>query len=206
MHTVHRTSDPLNYILREDGPPVLFDEEGRFWLAEGFHRVAAALQAGFAELPCDVRQGSLRDAILHSAGANAAHGLRRTNADKRRAVLMLLEDEEWAAWSDREIARRCAVSADLVGIVRRDLTVVSDSEPAPRAYQDRHGNVTRMDTARIGRKAAEQGPSAPVAAAPVEQPPAPEAEPTLPLDAPPSNVVRAGDRFSLVPALSAGRA
>jgi hypothetical protein len=129
----------------------MFLEHKRFWLAEGFHRIASALQSGFTELPlpCDVHEGGLRDAILHSAGANAAHGLRRTNADKRRAVLMLLEDEEWAAWSDREIARRCAVSADLVGIVRRDLTVVSDSEPAPRTYQDRHGNVTQMDTARI---------------------------------------------------------
>ena len=28
------------------------------------------------------------------------------NADKRRAVVALLEDPEWSAWSDREIARR----------------------------------------------------------------------------------------------------
>lgn len=35
-------------------------------------------------------------------------------------------------------------------------------------------------------------------AEPFEQPPAREAEPALPFDAPPSNVVRAGDRFSLV--------
>lgn len=108
-----------------------------------------------------MRQGGLRDVILHSAGANAAHGLRRTNADKRRAVLMLLQDHEWGAWANREIARRCAVSADLVGVVRRDLTVVSDSEPAPRTYQDRHGNVTQMDTARIGRRTAELAPSEP---------------------------------------------
>ncbi|MGT2479599.1 hypothetical protein ACU4GR_13540 [Methylobacterium oryzae CBMB20] len=47
-------------------------------------RHAAGLHAGLGELPCEVRQGGLRDAILHSAGANAAHGLRRTNADKRR--------------------------------------------------------------------------------------------------------------------------
>jgi hypothetical protein len=38
--------------------------------------------------------------VLHSAGANAMHGLRRTNADKRRTVMLLLQDEEWAAWSD----------------------------------------------------------------------------------------------------------
>jgi len=67
-----------------------------------------------------VRQGGLRDAILHSAGANTAHGLRHPNADKRRAVLMLRQDDEWAAWSDREIARRCAVSTDTVGRYRKE--------------------------------------------------------------------------------------
>lgn len=101
-----------------------------------------------------MRQGGLRDAILHSAGANAAHGLRRTNADKRRAVLMLLEDEEWATWADREIARRCAVDHTFVGRMRGSL-VPNTSEPAPRTYQDRHGNVSQMDTARIGRRTAD---------------------------------------------------
>ena len=32
-----------------------------------------------------------------------------TNADKRRAVETLLNDAEWATWSDREIARQCGV-------------------------------------------------------------------------------------------------
>jgi hypothetical protein len=34
---------------------------------------------------------------LQGAGtvANAAHGQRRTNADKRKAVITLLEDAEW---------------------------------------------------------------------------------------------------------------
>jgi len=35
--------------------------------------------------------GSVRDAILFSVGANAARGLRRAN--KHRAVLLLWEDE-----------------------------------------------------------------------------------------------------------------
>lgn len=55
------------------------------------------------------------DAILFSAGANAAHGYPRTNQDKRNDVLRLLNDEEWGQWSDREIARACVVSPDTVG-------------------------------------------------------------------------------------------
>ncbi|SFI85528.1 hypothetical protein SAMN02799642_02923 [Methylobacterium brachiatum] len=77
-------------------------------------------------LPCDVRQGGLRDAILHSAGANAAHGLRRSNADKRRAVLMLLQDEEWGQWNNSEIARRCAVDEGLVRRMRAELPSSDD--------------------------------------------------------------------------------
>ena len=99
-------------------PLVVFAEGDRFWLAEGFHRVAAYTAAGFTEVPCDVRPGGLRDAILHSAGANADHGVRRTKEDKRRSVLMLLDDEVWCRWSDREIARACAVSHTFVAAVR----------------------------------------------------------------------------------------
>jgi hypothetical protein len=40
--------------------------------------------------------------------------LRRSNADRRRAVMALLKDEEWSGWSDREIARRCRVGHVLV--------------------------------------------------------------------------------------------
>ena len=113
-----------------------------------------------------MRQGGLRDAILHSVGSNATHGLRRTNADKRRAVSILLQDELVAVdpatgsrWSDREVARRCSVGAPLVATVRSELTVTSYSEPTTRAYRDRHGNVTQMDTARIGRRTAEPEPA-----------------------------------------------
>jgi hypothetical protein len=94
-----------------------------------------------------VRRAPGRTARCDPAQRRRQRGLRRTNADKRRAVLMLLEDEEWSAWADREIARRCAVSDRFVNGLRADFTANIRSEPAPRTYQDRHGNVTRMDTA-----------------------------------------------------------
>ena len=57
-----------------------------------------------------VRAGTRRDAILFAVGANGDHGLRRTNEDKRRSVLVLLRDEEWGAKSDRWIATQAGVS------------------------------------------------------------------------------------------------
>src|SRR5579862_2474362 len=72
-------------------PPVTVFYDGKhYWLSDGFHRVQALLQLHFATVAVDLRQGTQRDAILHSAGANAEHGIPRSNADKRRAVSMLL--------------------------------------------------------------------------------------------------------------------
>lgn len=102
-------------------PVVAFHDGATYWLADGFHRVEVGVRLGWAEIDCDVRQGTVRDAILHSVGANAAHGYRRTNADKRRAVETLLRDEEWKGWSDRVIAERCAVGNVFVTRVRKEL-------------------------------------------------------------------------------------
>jgi uncharacterized protein YerC len=100
-------------------PPVIVYFDGAaYWLADGFHRVMAVELIGGHEIDAEVRQGTRRDAILFSVGANAQHGYRRSNDDKRRVVRMLLDDPEWAAWSDREIARRCYVGADMVGRMR----------------------------------------------------------------------------------------
>jgi hypothetical protein len=63
---------------------------------------------------------------LYAVGANASHGLKRTNRDKRNAVLVLLKDPEWQGWSDREIARRCVVSPHTVAAERSCLPVTSN--------------------------------------------------------------------------------
>jgi hypothetical protein len=133
-------------------PLVLYHDGSDYWLADGFHRYHAMDGCGLTSVPCEVRQGTRRDAILFSVGANAAHGLRRTNEDKRRAVLRLLDDPEWSGWSDREIARTCQVSPDLVGKLRPagKVTVGADSEA--RSYTTKHGTPAVMNTSRIGQR------------------------------------------------------
>jgi uncharacterized ParB-like nuclease family protein len=103
-------------------PIIVFDDGSDYWLADGFHRVEAARKIGRETIRAEIREGTARDAVLHGIGSNAAHGLRRTQADKRRAVERLLKDPEWARWSDRKIAAVAKVDHKTVGTVRRDLT------------------------------------------------------------------------------------
>ena len=135
-------------------PVVAFHDGSAYWLADGFHRVMAASKAGLSSIPAIVNRGTRRDAVLYSVGSNAGHGLRRTNADKRLAVMMLLEDEEWSQWSDREIARRCAVHNSFVSRVRASLSTSDSDEtgdpPPPRTYTTKHGTEAEMRTENIG--------------------------------------------------------
>lgn len=105
-----------------------------------------------------MRQGGLRDAILHSAGANATHGLRRTNDDKRRAVLMLLQDNEWGQWNNSEIGRRCAVDHKTVARLRAEH--LGNSQDAPRTVS-RGGTAYPMKP-RASPKPADPEPAPPV--------------------------------------------
>ena len=107
-------------LLDELPPVVVFNDGKQHWLADGFHRVKAAQFADRDAIACEIRQGSRRDAVLFAVSANARHGLRRSNADKRKGVMALLSDKEWCRWSDREIARQCAVSGALVTVLRRE--------------------------------------------------------------------------------------
>jgi hypothetical protein len=117
-----------------------------------FHRIIAAEELGLVEITADVREGTRRDAILYAVGANAAHGLKRTNRDKRNAVMLLLRDPEWSAWADREIARICAVTHPFVGKLRSSLVTVTSEPSAARTYTTKHGTTSTMMVSNIGAK------------------------------------------------------
>lgn len=147
----------------EDVPPVdVFCDGAAFWLADGFHRYFAHQKAK-KKITCNVHEGLQRDAVLFSVGANKSHGKRRTNADKRRAVLTLLNDKEWSEWSDKAIADRVGVAQSFTTNVRASLiSKVSDNPPSPpapsptppprpRTYINKHGKQSTMNTANIGR-------------------------------------------------------
>jgi hypothetical protein len=157
---------------------VAYHDGAAYWLADGFHRVAAfrdAFPDGSKTIPVEVRAGTRRDAVLHAAGANAQHGLRRTNQDKRRAVETLLRDEEWAAWSDGTIAKACAVSDRFVSGVRKDLTPNGSESAIRKGADGRTINTANIGTSRsVERRLAIQR----------ETRPAPQVEPAKPVYTP----------------------
>ena len=106
-------------------PPVevYLIEPERHVVVDGFHRVAAARRAELTHIRCILHEGSEQDALIHSLGVNARHGLPRSRADKRRAVVRALEEPELRCLTDKAIASICAVSNRFVGSVREELEV-----------------------------------------------------------------------------------
>lgn len=94
--------------------------------------------------------------------------------------MTLLDDTEWAAWSDHEIARAAGVSQPLVsGLRAKSITVISEEDSADedrlRTYTTKHGTQAVMKTANIGAK---KDASTERAAEPIETAPS-----SLPRDA-----------------------
>jgi hypothetical protein len=133
-------------------PVVVFHDGSDHWLADGFHRVRAFMAAGRPSVPADVRQGTQRDAVLFSFGVNDDHGLRRTRAEARAAVVRCLSDEEWGARPDRWIADKCRVSPDTVNRVRKQLSE-SDGSVAERSAKPRVGRDGKTRALPVRRPA-----------------------------------------------------
>lgn len=101
-------------------PLVVYDDGAKKWLSRGFHRYHASKDAGVARVACEVRKGTKRDAVWDAIADNQTHGLRRTNADKKRAVEMALKDKEWSGMSNVAIAEHVGVDASFVLRIRNE--------------------------------------------------------------------------------------
>ena len=132
-------------------PPikVMFDGS-KYHLYDGFHTTEAYFSNGETRIEAEITEGTQRDAILASVGANYDHGLRRSNADKRKAVMTLLEDEEWCKWSNVQIAKTCKVSEYLVRKIKNEQPSLRLNEVT---IKNKHGSITTMNTENIGKRA-----------------------------------------------------
>ncbi len=107
-------------------PPVevMFDGES-YWLYDGYHRTEAASRLGRFTVMAEIRQGTREDAQWASYGVNRAHGLKRTNEDKKRAVMAALKHPNAASQSNVQIARHVGVDESTVRVYRSQLEATS---------------------------------------------------------------------------------
>jgi hypothetical protein len=127
-------------------PPLdVYRVSGKLYLVDGFHRIAAVRVAcqTFARIRV-VGDGTLDDAVWHATAVNATHGLRRSNADKRRAVLLALRSGIGAEQSSRVIAEHVGVSDFLVREVRNEVERPAKSQ---EKVEDVRDSRTRTDSA-----------------------------------------------------------
>jgi len=162
------------YSSGVDLPPVVvFFDGATYWLADGFHRYWANKAINSDHVFAYVHQGTQRDAILYSVGANAEHGLRRTPQDKRRAVLTLLHDDRWSSKTQDEIAKDCRVSRWFVNKISKELSSSCKRQQDGTREVARNGQKYLQDTSRIGRSRTKRksgGISPAASMAPIRQP------------------------------------
>lgn len=167
-------------------PVIVFHDGADHWLADGFHRWHAHKQAEKASIAADERAGSLLDALLYAVGANGTHGLPRSNADKRKAVEMVLTQDAWATWPETKIAEVCRVSRTLVRSVMAERHLVEKQDSVREVT--RGGKTYKQDTTKIGKSQktshlVEKQDSPPPAPAPERGQTLPPAEDFGPTDA-----------------------
>ena len=108
-------------------PIVVFETVEGMLVADGLHRVGANKLLKRKVIESELRSGTRLDALKYALTANAKHGLRRSNADKRAAVGEALK--AWPNESDNAIATLCLVSNHLVKEVREKLNAPANVPP-----------------------------------------------------------------------------
>ena len=154
-------------------PPItVFTDGVTYWVADGIHRLRALRRTCIRTVEADVKVGGLRDAILYSLGANAAHGLRRTCADKRKAVRTMLDDEEWSKMSDRALAKALGVGHPFVASIRKpEIAEKQRAREAARSGMPFHPSEEKgLSDEGVKSGAGVERLSTPAAAEPATQP------------------------------------
>jgi uncharacterized ParB-like nuclease family protein len=132
-------------------PVIVFRDENHHYLADGFHRLEAAKENGAQNIMAEIRTGTKSEALKFALGANATHGLRLTNKDKRHSAEIALR--EFPKLADAELGRICAVSNTFISSVRKEI------QPATVASSPRTGGDGKVRNLPPPRKMLPAQPS-----------------------------------------------
>jgi ParB-like chromosome segregation protein Spo0J len=93
-------------------PPLVYEHNGVYLLADGFHRITAARRLGFETIVVELKRGTREAAIEAGIAANSRHGKRLSTTERRRAIISLWDIHP--DWSGRQIATAVGVSGTWV--------------------------------------------------------------------------------------------
>ena len=146
-----------------DAAQAVQDNQGQFFVFDGYHRGEAARRVGQLLL-VDIISGSRTEAEWLALAANQKHGLRRTHKDKQHVVRKALNHPNGVALSDREIARHCGVDHKTVGKVRRQLELSGEIPQMEERTVTRNGTTYQQATSNIGQNSGQTptGPKLPI--------------------------------------------
>lgn len=133
----------------------------RYYLIDGFHRYEAHRKSNAKFIMAEVTEvENLEAARILCAGMNIGHGLRRSNADKRKAVLMLIPIFANVAKYGNMTLRQ---KGDAAGVSHEFFRIVQEEADEARKAANRKKNAPPV-VAPVAT------PVAPVVAAPVAAP------------------------------------
>ena len=123
-------------------PVVVFCVDGDYLLADGFHRIAAAIKIGRKEFVAEILKGSLQDALWYALGANRENSTLMKPEDKRHAILRALET--WPERPTDAIGEQIGCSGGYVRQIRDQVvttyklpsTVVGRARPCAPSWRD----------------------------------------------------------------------
>jgi len=172
-------------------PPVSVYFDGKdYWLADGFHRLEAMRRIGQKKIRCVVKGGTRIDALRCSLGANSAHGLRRTNADKQNAVRMAYESRIALGLGENPaanaVAKMCGVSQPTAVDQLKNFLSWADAEK--RVGSD--GRTRSMPPSRTPKPVPQSSGDVPVAVSKHLPVPRPIPQPSKPFSLPVSQPAR----------------
>ena len=144
----HKTVDAYMEALASGAefPPVTaYRQDGKIWLADGFHRVAAHRALGLADIQATVTDGDKETAMIQAALANARNGRLMLKDQKQEAAKRL---QKLTNWSNRKIARELSMASRTVD---RLLSAPNDADTPRAVAVTRAGTNYTMDISNIGQ-------------------------------------------------------
>jgi hypothetical protein len=143
VETDEETVEDYRRMLRDGqkAPPVVLFFDGEFyWPGDGNHRCEAAKREGHSTIYAVVYNGTVNDAILFACQANLTGIKRPTRADKRKAVITVLQDpalRDRVSDSNRAIAKLCGVDESTVRDYREQIEQGDSGAGIPQVRQRR---------------------------------------------------------------------